>query len=313
MKCPVCKTEVHDKNVCEMCGFDDIRSEFLSQEDADFWMQNVVIPYKDNYEKSDLLPPIDWLEVFKQNAQAKRLFEFSIPAAIKRRETIDSAKDSMDYEEYFEYSKDAMLDHIAIVSSSDKVRKHFLDVIDDEYFATTSFKRTNSSAVERASDLAAIVTALQPGEVLVYEICSKIKKDVVKLFTSALSDFSIEITIGKGPGARIVKIDLPVFTTIFVAESMEDIPNEIRNMLNYVIEINPSQEELDELQIREIAAIYDIQLTKSTLNVIKEYNSNKTFRNIKGTLKFVSDYLYLHSEVQQPISVENLKTILETL
>ncbi len=50
------------------------------------------------------------------------------------------------------------------------IREHFLDVIDGVYFTMTSYKRTDSRAVGRASDLAAIVTSLQPGEVLVYEV-----------------------------------------------------------------------------------------------------------------------------------------------
>lgn len=312
MKCPVCKTEVHDKNVCEMCGFDDIRSEFLSQEDADFWMQNVVIPYKDNYEKSDLLPPIDWLEVFKQNAQAKRLFEFSIPAAIKRRIDLDSLKNPME-DDYNEYLMDATLEHFAVVSQNEMIRKHFFDVLKEKYLTTTDFSRTASACVEREGDLAAILSGLERGKALIIEMNSKMKKDVVNLFSKALSEYSFNITIGKGPGSRIVGIDLPAFTTIFFAESAEDIPTEIRNVLSNIIEFNPTQEELDEFHIREIAAIYDIQLTKSTLNVIKEFNANKTYRNIKGTLKFISDYLYLHSEMQQPISVENLKKIIETL
>ena len=312
MKCPICKTDVGDKNICEQCGFSDIRSEFLSQEDADFWMQNIVIPYKDNYNKPDILPPIDWLDVFKQNAQAKRLFEFSIPAAIKRRIDLDSLKNPMD-DDYNEYLMDATLEHFAVVSKNEMMRKHFFDVLKETYLCTTDFSRTVSACVEREGDLAAILSGLERGKTLIIEINSKMKKDVVKIFSKALSEYAFDITIGKGPGARTVGIDLPAFTTIFFAESMDDIPTEIRNALNAIIEINPSQEELDELQIREIATIYDIQLTKLTLNIIKEYHSNKTFRNIRGTLKFISDYLYLHSEAQQPISVENLKKIMETL
>lgn len=64
MKCPICKTELLNVEKCPVCGFDDIRLEFVSQEDADSWMTNIVIPFKDRYEsitnsrsykKSDLL------------------------------------------------------------------------------------------------------------------------------------------------------------------------------------------------------------------------------------------------------------------
>lgn len=64
MKCPVCKTELLNVEKCHVCGFDDIRLEFVSQEDANSWMTNSVNPFKERYEsitiarsykKSDLL------------------------------------------------------------------------------------------------------------------------------------------------------------------------------------------------------------------------------------------------------------------
>lgn len=308
MKCPVCKTECGQNNVCTECGFAEVGKDFINREEAEQWFNDTVIPYRNNYYKINTLQPMDWMEVFKQNPQAKHLFDFSIPVAIKRRTDIDSLKSPQDAD-YYEYLADATLGHIAIVSASDMIRKHFLDVIDDAYFATTSFKRTNSRAVERASDLAAIVTSLQPGEVLVYEVCSKIKKDVVQLFASALCDFSVEITIGKGQGARSVRLDLAPFTTVFVAEAISDIPTEIVNSLDAVIEFNPSQDELDELQIREIAPLYDIQLTKGTIEGIKACIAQDSFKSIKSILKYISDYLYLHAELRQPLSAETVRAI----
>ena len=312
MKCPVCKTECGQSNVCTECGFAEVGKDFINREEAEQWFNETVIPYRNNYHKTNIRPPIDWLEVFKQNTQAKHLFDFSIPVSIKRRTDIDLLKNPQDAD-YNEYLRDATLGHIAIVSTSDMIRKHFLDVITEQYLNATSFKRTVSNAVERASDLAAILTSLMPGEALVFEIGSKIKKDVAKLFTTSLSDFSMEITIGKGQGARSVRLDLPAFTTIFFAEAASDIPTEIANTLDAVIEFNPSQDELDELQIRETAPIYDVQLTKATLGIIKECNSQKTFKNVKGILKYISDYLYLHPEIKQPLSEDAIRNILETL
>lgn len=49
MKCPVCKTECHSKSVCPECGFDDLSPTFLSKEDGEVWLQNVVIPWRQEY------------------------------------------------------------------------------------------------------------------------------------------------------------------------------------------------------------------------------------------------------------------------
>ena len=311
MKCPVCKTECGQNNVCTKCGFAEVVKDFINREEAEKWFNDTVIPYRNDYHKTNILPPIDWLEVFKQNTQAKHLFDFSIPVAIKRRTDIDLFKNQQEAD-YYEYLADAMLGHIAIVSASDMIRKHFLEVVDDAYFTVTNFKRTNSRAAERASDLAATITSLQPGEVLLYEVCSEINKDVVKLFSTALSDFFIEITIGKGQGARSIRLDLAPFTTVFVAETISDIPTEILNILDFVIEFTPSKDELEELQIREIASLYDIQLTKTAIKVIKEANSQNSFKNIKSILKYISDYLYLHAEIKQPLGDTSIRNILDS-
>lgn len=45
-RCPICKTECYQSDKCTSCGFDDIRSEFLNQEDYNFWQENIVKPYK---------------------------------------------------------------------------------------------------------------------------------------------------------------------------------------------------------------------------------------------------------------------------
>lgn len=312
MKCPVCKTECNDNAVCETCGFLEVGKVFINQEEAEQWYESVVIPYRNRFNNANILPPIDWAEIFKKNVQAKQLFEFSIPAATKRRIDLDLLKDPLD-DDYNEYLKDATLSHFAVVSKSEMIRKHFFEALNKAYLCTTDFSRTTSACVEREGDLAAMLTGLEHGSTLMVEFNSKMKKDVVKLLSKALREYCVDIVIGKGLGARNIRMDLSVFTAIFIAESIDDIPMDIRNILNDIIEINLSQEELDELQIRELAPLYNIQLTKQTLEVIKEYNSKKIFKNIKGILKFISDYLYLHSEIQQPISAENLKKIMETL
>ena len=49
-RCPVCKTECGESTRCSSCGFDDIRSEFLNQEEYDFWVKNIVKAYKPIHE-----------------------------------------------------------------------------------------------------------------------------------------------------------------------------------------------------------------------------------------------------------------------
>lgn len=310
MKCPVCKAECKDLNICQECGFSEVGKDFINQEEAQEWFISTVVPYRNKYQQSNILPPIDWLELFKQNPQAKHLFEFAIPVAIKRRFNVDSSKSSTDID-YNEFLEDAVLGHVAIISKSEMIRKHFIEVIEEQYLQTTNFKRTVSAAVEREGDLAAILTGLCPGESLLLEMSSKFKKSVADLLAESLKKFHFDFVIGKGPGARSVGIDLPYFTTILVADSKNNIPENVIEVLDFVIEFNPEQKDLDELEIQEMAALYDVQLTKSNIEIIKESNSKNTFKNIKGILKYISDYIYLHAEIQQPLTAEEMREIIK--
>lgn len=310
MKCPVCKTECGDIAICSQCGFDEVGKIFINQEEADEWLEKVVVPFKESYDKSNVLPPIDWIEVFKQNPRAKRLFEFSIPVAIKRRGNLDKLKD-LSAQDYETYLSDAILGHYAIVSEDDTVRNHLFDAIETAYLSTTKFKRTASLALESKGDVAAILGSLEPGDVLIVEMNGKMRKDAQTVFSKALKDFCLEVIIGKGPGSRRIILDLPPFTTIFVATSTRDIPEDIVTVLEDLIDFNLSQEEIDELQIRENASVYDVQLVDATLEVIKEYKSCKTFNNVRSILRYVSDYLFLHPEMQQPLSETAMRNLLK--
>lgn len=310
MKCPVCKTECGQSNACTVCDFSELGKDFINREEAEAWFNAIVLPYRENYYKTNTLPEINWLEIFKQNPQAKRLFDISIPVAIMRRNDIDFSKFQPN-KAYGQSILDVMLGHVAIVSTNEIIRKRFLDVITEAYLNATNFKRTVSNCVERANDLAAILTNLAPGESFVFEVNSKIPKDVTELFGAVLNDFSYEIKIGKGQSARSIEIDFPPFTAIFAADSISNIPLEIAKSLDTVVEFNLSQDELDEIEIREIAAMYHVQLTKETVNIIKECIAKKMFKNIKGALKYVSDYLYLHGEVQQPLSAATMREIIQ--
>ena len=71
-----------------------------------------------------------------------------------------------------------------------------------------------------------------------------------------------------------------------------------------------NEDKILEFIIRETAAKYNVLLTKSTLSIIKECSSKTTLKSI---FRFISDYLYLHSEIKQPISCAELAKIIDML
>lgn len=75
-------------------------------------------------------------------------------------------------------------------------------------------RKTSGPAIERPGDLAAILTNLEPGEVLFIDEIHRLNRSVEEIMYPAMEDNAIDIVIGKGPGARTLRIDLPPFTLI---------------------------------------------------------------------------------------------------
>lgn len=73
---------------------------------------------------------------------------------------------------------------------------------------------TSGPAIEKAGDLAALLTNLQPGDVLFIDEVHRLSRSVEEVLYPAMEDFSLDIVIGKGPSARSVRLDLPPFTLV---------------------------------------------------------------------------------------------------
>src|ERR687887_2852874 len=76
------------------------------------------------------------------------------------------------------------------------------------------FRPTSGPALERAGDLAAILTNLDEGDVLFVDEIHRLPRPVEELLYAALEDFCLDIVIGKGPSARSIRLDLPRFTLV---------------------------------------------------------------------------------------------------
>ena len=77
-----------------------------------------------------------------------------------------------------------------------------------------SIKITSGPAIEKAGDLAAILTNLSEGDVLFIDEIHRMNKSVEEILYPALEDYSLDIIIGKGPSARSIRLDLPKFTLV---------------------------------------------------------------------------------------------------
>lgn len=75
-------------------------------------------------------------------------------------------------------------------------------------------KTTSGPAIARTGDLAAILTNLQPGDVLFIDEIHRLNRSVEEVLYPAMEDFALDIVIGKGPAARSIRLDIPKFTLV---------------------------------------------------------------------------------------------------
>ncbi|MFA2812320.1 Holliday junction branch migration DNA helicase RuvB [Bacillus paranthracis] len=139
--------------------------------------------------------------------------EYSLrPQTLRQYIGQDKAKHNL--EVFIEAAKmrEETLDHVLLYGPPGLGKTTLANIIANEM--GVNVRTTSGPAIERPGDLAAVLTALQPGDVLFIDEIHRLHRSIEEVLYPAMEDFCLDIVIGKGPSARSVRLDLPPFILV---------------------------------------------------------------------------------------------------
>ena len=154
---------------------------------------------------------------------------------------------------------------------------------------------TSGPAIEKAGDLAAILTNLSEGDVLFIDEIHRLSRSVEEILYPAMEDYALDIIIGKGPSARSIRIDLPRFTLIGATTRAGQMTTPLRDRFGVILKLELyTPEELATI-VRRNAGILEMDITDDGAIEIAS-RSRGTPRIANRLLKRVRDFAQIKGD-----------------
>ena len=156
-------------------------------------------------------------------------------------------------------------------------------------------RATSGPALERAGDLAAILSNLEPGDVMFIDEIHRLPRAVEEVLYTAMEDFQLDIVVGKGAGARSIRLELPGFALLGATTRVGRVSPPLRDRFGYVARIDYYRpEELLDIVVRS-AELLDIPITDEGATAIAR-RSRGTPRIANRLLRRVRDFAEVRAE-----------------
>lgn len=232
----------------------------------------------------------------QKNLRPKRFYDYIGQSKLKEKMQIfiEAAK-----------RRESCMDHILLYGPPGLGKTTLAGVIANEM--NVSLKITSGPVLDKAGDLAAILTSLEENDILFIDEIHRLNTSVEEILYPAMEDGELDIIIGKGPAARSIRIELPRFTLIGATTRVGLLSSPLRDRFG----VTHRMDYYNNLELMEIiirgAKVLEVAIDKEGANEIAK-RSRGTPRIANRFLKRVRDY----SEIRGN-GIITRKTVLETL
>jgi len=154
---------------------------------------------------------------------------------------------------------------------------------------------TSGPAIQHAGDLAAILSALTPGEVLFIDEIHRMARSAEEMLYLAMEDFRIDIMVGKGPGATSIPLDIAPFTLVGATTRAGLLPNPLRDRFGFTAHLEFYEPDELEQVVSRAARLLNFEMDSAAIKTIA-LRSRGTPRIANRLLRRVRDFAIIHPE-----------------
>jgi Holliday junction DNA helicase RuvB len=189
--------------------------------------------------------------------------------------------------------RDESLDHVLLYGPPGLGKTTMSMIIANEM--GTNIKITTGPSIEKTGDLVAILTSLEPGDVLFIDEIHRLNKVVEEILYPAMEDFCVDVVIGKEASTRSVRIDLPPFTLVGATTRAGDLSAPLRDRFGIISKLEYYSE--DELQqiITRTSKVYQMEMDVNATRALAMRSrgtpriANRLFRRVRDFAQFYGE------------------------